>query len=303
MQKKTTFFILFFILLWGLPIHARKRPPRKETPNILPYDTELCFLPKPFGNEETKMRPRKKKTYANVGWAISDAISHAFSNIFYLHTNIFTWDTLKVASTIFPIYVGSRMFDERLQNWFYNSKFHKNINQMPRWCHDFAKYSIALPIFLLGMDALVSGNHDKRLTGQVMLIGLPFVIWTKMWVKKIEFNASFRPWNEKFSCKKRAYGGFPSGHMAQAFYMAVLYGTRYGANYGIPLGMVATFLGINFLTCNRHYASQLIAGGGFGAIYALAASKLVDTRLADTVEMGVAMDERGAPAFSLAFRW
>lgn len=303
MRKKITLFILFITMLCAIPLEARRRVPQKEIPHIDPHDTELCVLPKPFGKTEKELRPRKKKTYANVGWALSDAISHAFYNVFYLHTNIFRWDTLKVASTMFPIYVGARMIDERLQNWFYNSRVHKNINQMPKWCHDFAKYSIALPIFLLGMDALVSGNHDKRITGQVMLMGLPFVIWTKMWVKKIEFNASFRPWNEKFSCKKRAYGGFPSGHMAQAFYMAMLYGTRYGPNYGIPLGMVATFLGINFLTCNRHYASQLIAGAGFGTIYAFAASKLVDTRLADTIEMGIAMDEHGAPAFSLAFRW
>jgi membrane-associated phospholipid phosphatase len=303
MQKKMRFFTLFFLISGVAFLEARRRPPCKATPLIDPYDTELCVLPRLTGKTEMDVRSRKKKTYANVGWALSDAINHAFYNLFYLHLNIFTWDTLKIASTIFPVYVGSRMVDEPLQNWFYNSRFHKNINQMPGWCHDFAKYSIALPIFLLGMDALVAGNNDKRLAGQVMLIGLPFVIWTKMWVKKIEFNASFRPWNEKFSRKKRAYGGFPSGHMAQAFYMAMLYGTRYGANYGIPLGMVAMFLGINFLTCNRHYASQLIAGAGFGTIYAFAASKLVDSRLADTIEMGLAMDEHGAPAFSLAFRW
>lgn len=304
MQKKQILFALFFLILCATTSEgARRRPPQKEHPRVDPYDTQLCVLPKPFGDTEKHLKPRKKKTYANVGWALSDAIRHAFYNVFWLHVNIFTWDTLKVASTMFPIYVGSRMFDERLQNWFYNSRFHKNINQMPRWCHDLAKYSIALPIFMLGMDALVSGNNDRRITGQVMLMGLPFVIWTKMWVKKIEFNASFRPWNEKFSRKKRAYGGFPSGHMAQAFYMAMLYGTRYGANFGIPLGIVATFLGLNFLTCNRHYASQLIAGAGFGTIYALAASKLVDSRLAENMEMGIAMDERGAPAFSLAFRW
>ena len=69
------------------------------------------------------------------------------------------------------------------------------------------------------------------------------------------------------------------------------------------VGTAAVFLCLNFLTCNRHYASQLIAGAGFGTIYALAASKLVDSRLADTVEMGVTMNEHGAPAFSLAFRW
>lgn len=202
MHKKMRLSILFLCLLAATTTFAgRRRPPKKEVPNIAPDDIELCVLPRPFPDQEKYLKPRKKKTYANVGWALSDAIRHAFYNVFYLHANIFTWDTLKVASTMFPIYVGSRMFDEHLQNWFYNSKFHKNINQMPGWCQDFARYSIALPIFLLGMDALVAGNNDKRITGQIMLMGLPFVIWTKMWVKKIEFNASFRPWNEKFSRK------------------------------------------------------------------------------------------------------
>lgn len=294
---------VLFLVTCAQPGEARRRTVLKEVPHIHPYDTHLCVLPKPNAFQVEELRPRKKKTYAHAGWALADMIRYAFYDIFWLHVNIFTWDTLKVVGTMFPIYIGTRMYDEPLQNWFYNSRFHKNINQMPDWCHDVAKYSIAVPIFFLGMDAFVSGNNDRRLTAQIMLLGLPFVIWTKMWVKKIEFNASFRPWNEKYSCKKRAYGGFPSGHMAQALYMAVLYGTRYGANYGVPLGIIATFLGLNFLTCNRHYASQLIAGAGFGAIYALAASKLVDTRLSKSVELGMTVTEQGSPAFSVAFRW
>ena len=126
MHKKMRFSILFLCLLSVTSLTARRRS-KKVIPNIAPYDTELCVLPRPFPEQEKHLNPRKKKTYAHVGWALSDAIRHAFYNVFYLHTNIFTWDTLKVASTMFPIYVGSRMLDEHLQNWFYNSKFHKNI--------------------------------------------------------------------------------------------------------------------------------------------------------------------------------
>ncbi len=280
MQKKVVHFVLFCFALYAVPVYGNGEVVGEYTPLKQP-----------------------KKKYANVGYALSDMVSNALYDILILHKNIFTWNTLKVASTVFPLYAGARMFDERLQNWFYNSRWHKNINQMPGWCHDLSKYSIALPIFLLGSDALFSGDDEKRWTGQILLLGLPFVIWTKMWVKKIDFDASLRPWNEHFSCVKRSYGGFPSGHMAQALYMAVLYGSRYGAHYAVPLGLVAAFLSINFLTCNRHYASQLVAGGGFGTIYALAASKLVDSKMADKVQMNVTLDDHGRPAFSLAFKW
>ena len=55
----------------------------------------------------------------------------------------------------------------------------------------------------------------------------------------------------------------------------VLYGMRFGYQFAVPLGAVTAFVGTTFLACNRHYFSQLIAGAGFGAIYALAANKVI----------------------------
>ena len=249
------------------------------------------------GEYTTRVRRRQKKGY--VGQAIGETISGAVKDIFVLHKNLFTWSSFKVVTTAFPFFVAARMIDEKLQNCFYDKSCHKNINQMPSWCHDVAKVSIAAPIVLLGLDGLLSRDNDRRWTAQILLVGMPFVIWTKKLVKQMEFQDCLRPWNEKFSCKERSFGGFPSGHMAQALYMAVLYGMRYGPRYAVPLSAMATFIGVTFITCNRHYLSQILAGSAFGTIYALAASKLVDMKLTKNVKLGLAVDHEGRPKFSV----
>ena len=132
---------------------------------------------------------------------------------------------------------------------------------------------------------------------------MPFVIWTKKLVKKLRFECFRRPWHEAFSCEERSYGGFPSGHMAQALYMAVLYGTRYGPAYAVPLGIMSTAIGVTFVTCNRHYLSQIIGGAAFGTLYALAANKVVESNMKDTVKLGLKVDNYGRPSFSFAFKW
>ena len=238
-----------------------------------------------------------------VGRNLGEAVSSAASDILNLHKNLFTWNSFKVICSVFPLFVGARMLDEKLQRCFYDAQVHKNKNQMPSWCHDLAKVSIAVPIVLLGSNALFAQNDEKRWSGQILLLGMPFVIWTKKLVKQMKFDACLRPWHERYSCDKRSFGGFPSGHMAQVLYMAVLYGTRYGPRYAVPLGGLGVFIGVTFLTCNRHYLSQLIAGGAFGTLYGLAASKLVDKKLTDRVKLDIAVDEVGHPTFSASVRW
>lgn len=66
-----------------------------------------------------------------------------------LHKNLLSWDTFKIATALFPLYIGTRMIDERLQNCFYDKKNHKNIYCIPKQCHDLAQWSIAIPITIL----------------------------------------------------------------------------------------------------------------------------------------------------------
>lgn len=225
------------------------------------------------------------------------------ADIWWLNVGLFTWDTFKILTTIFPIYVGTRMIDERVQNCFYDRAHHKNINQPPAWVHDAAQFSIGIPIVLLGSYAFFERDLEKRQAGRLLLLGLPFVIWGKSLIKKINMRACYRPWNEQFSCKRRSLGGLPSGHMSEAMYTAVLFGARFGPKYAVPLGLLAAFLGTAFVVCNRHYTSQIVAGAGLGTIYAYAANKVIDRNLCGNWSAGMECDENGTPMFSVDCRF
>lgn len=55
---------------------------------------------------------------------------------------------------------------------------------------------------------------------------------------------------------------FPSGHTAAAFSGASFLNSRYGAAWGIPAYAAATFVGASRIHGNRHYADDVVAGGG-----------------------------------------
>jgi len=228
-------------------------------------------------------------------------------DILRLHGKLFTWDSYKVLAGFFPPFIAARMADDCVHCCFYDRSCHKNINQMPEWCQTAARFGIAIPIVTLGSMMFWSSDEDKRMTSYIFLLGMPFVIFGKDVIKKFRMNACLRPWNEHFSCTERASGGFPSGHMAEAAYMLVLYGKRFGPRYAIPLAASATFLAATFISCNRHLVSQMVAGFGLGTMFALAADKLIDSKLARAKmkNMNVAfdIDHRGAPALKFAYKF
>lgn len=217
---------------------------------------------------------------------------------------LFSLDTFKVVTTTFPFYVATRMFDQDLQKTFHRTCCHTDINQAPKWCYKLSKYGLGIPMTTLALMALFGTNEEFRTTGRIFFIGMPFVLSGKDIIKKFQFDANKRPWCDRFSCEKQAYGGFPSGHMAEITYMTVLYGLRYGVKAAVPLGLFGTFLGVTFLNCNRHYLSQLIAGAGLGTLFALAADKVIDNRLAKIYNKrftcGYDTDSRGQPAFRIS---
>lgn len=230
-------------------------------------------------------------------------IGEIASDVVGLNVGLFSWDTFKIITTIFPLFVGARMIDERVQNCFYDRSHHKNLNQPPAWVHDAAQYSIGIPIVLLGSYAFFECDLEKQQAGRLLLLGLPFVIWGKTLLKKINMRACYRPWNEQFSRKRQSLGGLPSGHMSEAMYTAVLFGARFGPKYAVPLGFLAAFLGAAFVACNRHYLSQIVAGAGLGTIYAVAANKVIDRNLCDRWSAGMECDANGTPLFSLGCRF
>jgi len=228
-----------------------------------------------------------------------------FHDMFWVNAGLFSWDSFKIFVTTLPFYAAARMTDEKLHNCFFDRKHKKNKNEPAQWCKEVARLSIGVPIALLGIQSFLSRDEDMRKTSQVFLLGMPFVLLAKDIIKKLDFDVCKRPWHEKFAKEQRKYGGFPSGHLAEATYTAVLYGMRYGPSYAIPLGSVAVFVTTVFLSCNRHYLSQMVAGAGFGAMYAFSANRLIDSSLAKNKELafGLSPGDTGGLAVSVACKF
>jgi hypothetical protein len=223
-----------------------------------------------------------------------------------INLGLFAWDSLKVFVITAPFFAGARMIDEKLHNCFFDHKNKRNINEPAQWCKEVARLSIGIPIALLGTQAFFSREPNMQTTSQVFLTGMPFVLLAKdIFKEQLNFDLCKRPFHQTFAKEQRKFGGFPSGHLAEATYTAVLYGMRFGINYALPLGSVAVFVTIVFLSSNRHYLSQMIAGAGFGAMYALSANRLVESKLAKKSEMqlGLGVGDHGEPVAKLSMRF
>ena len=217
--------------------------------------------------------------------------------------NLFDWDTLKIAAITFPFFVGARIIDEKLHSCFYDFDKHKNINNPPKWCHDFAEWSVSGPMIFCALEAVLARDNEFREACRTYFVGMPFVISGKDLLKSLHFDSCLRPWNQKFGCECRSPGGFPSGHVAEATYAAVIFGLRYGPPAAIPLGLLAVGVGATFITCNRHYLSQLVAGAGLGAMFGLAAHKFIDEKMRLKYHMSVTINKQGGPSFNFAYNF
>ena len=236
-----------------------------------------------------------RKGFNVVGAALSDMIA--------LNKNLVSTESFIVIASTLPIYLAARLIDDPLQCHFFTHHTHKNINQLPQWCHDTVRFGIGIPIVLLGSQLFLSNDPEWREAAWMLFLGIPFVIFGKDIIKRFDADFCMRPWHEDF-CKdhKRAMGGFPSGHMAQATYIATLYGIRFGPKLAIPLGLFAASVGLVFLNCNRHYFSQLVAGVGLGALYGIAANKVIDLKLCPDLRIDFCLDRNG-PAIKACFKF
>lgn len=232
----------------------------------------------------------------------SDTIRDIAREVIGIHCNIINWDTLKVLITAFPPFIAARMIDEDVQSFFYDRAHHKNIHQLPYWCHGVANWAISIPIGILALQTLFCQDQEFCETNKTCLIGVIFVVSGKVLLKKLNFGFCLRPWHEKFSCSKRATGGFPSGHAAEVTYIALLYGMRYGPKFIVPFSLLALGVAGTFWNCNRHYLSQLVGGAAFGAIYALAANKFIDAKLCKkNITLSLSTNQYGGPSLHLGY--
>jgi hypothetical protein len=245
---------------------------------------DSCYRPKKIFKSEA---PALRCLFNSIGSAMQDVID--------LHLNIISKETFIVIAATMSPYLISRQIDDHIQCHFFSHTNHKNINQCPHWCKSLVRFGIGVPIVAFGSQLFLSRDPEWREAAWMLLLGIPFVIFGKDVIKTFDADFCLRPWHEDF-CQdhKRGGGGFPSGHMAQASYIATLYGMRFGPKLAVPLTFFAAALGIIFVNCNRHYLSQLIAGAGLGAIYGIAANKVIDRKLSESWNVGLCIDRHGA---------
>lgn len=222
-------------------------------------------------------------------------------DVLRIHKNLFSVTTAQIFTAFTPIYIVSRSIDEDLQSRFYDPGNHKNTCQFPKACHQIARFGVGIPMAFLSSLMFFAPSHEMRVTARVFALGWPFVHFTKDVIKSIDTKGCLRPWHEDFSCTKRSTGGFPSGHMANMTYTATLWGLRYGPKWGIPLSLGAAFVFADFINCNRHYLSQLIAGAGLGVIYAFAVNKVIEKKLSHNIDLKVQCNTRGKPTVILSY--
>lgn len=293
MQKKWLLLCIFTISIDAQEIED-------SFSNTIPHwsswsdtDTQICP-----GAIDKRWYVRDRKPPLNI----KNIFRTVWDEVIGIHRCLFDWDTLKIFALAFPACIGARMIDQDLQSCFYDWHHHKNKHTPPDWCHTVAEWAVAVPITFFGLQVFLGKDNEFRETNLTFLIGMPFVISGKDIIKNIRFDACLRPWNEKFGCEKRSSGGFPSGHAAEGAYMAVLYGLQYGPKFAIPLTLLTVGVSAIFLTCNRHYLSQLVAGVALGAMYGVAAHKFVQTKkIKRNIHFNMSVNENGGPAFSLAY--
>lgn len=221
-----------------------------------------------------------------------------------MYRNLIDWDSYKTVVATFPLYAAASMADRPIHEQFYDHCLHENIKQMSSGLVFFAEH-VAIPIEAVTASGLFLFASDKRLreTSKMFIIGLPFVVWTADLIKvAFKSNCCYRPLHEHFSKNhKRSYGGFPSAHAAQVTYAATLFGLQYGAPAAVPLSIIGSLVVAAFINDNRHYVSQIVAGGGLGVLYALAASKVVDKKVDSSFNLSVGSTSKGKPALQLAY--
>jgi len=236
--------------------------------------------------------------HLKTGWIIPPIFREAVEINYNL---FFSFDTFKIFTSLFPLYVGCKMIDNDVQSCFYESRCHKNCCQLPSWCEYAATLGIGISIVALGSFAFLGKTDEVRTISRVFLVGMPFVIFGKDLIKKWKCSHCKRPRNSKFSRFKDYYGGFPSGHMAESIYMTVFFGLHYGAKAYIPLSVLSLFVAAESINCNRHYLSQVVAGAGLGAAFAVAAHKVVKREFNEKkISLDFDCDQRGNPALSLS---
>lgn len=207
-------------------------------------------------------------------------------------------DTYKILLSTAPFYGIGRVLDGSLHDYFYNAKKHRNIHELAPVFDKMVDPLMGTSLTILLLLQFIAHDEHTRSVSRAFLAGLPFLWVYKDIIKALPFDGNIRPKNEHFCCNKKYYGGFPSGHMFEATFMAYLFGSELGASYAIPLTAFATLVAVQSVASNRHTVSQVIAGTACGCMFAVAARKLVRRDLHDRQSCGILINGSGQLALS-----
>ena len=231
----------------------------------------LCwFISLKSSTSIENIKPQKEGQYINC------LIKNYALDLWDFTKGLFSSDTIIVAGIFIPTYFLSRLIDTRVHSHFYCSHHHHNISE----CHTFDVFcgsDVIFGLLLTGLSlpAFISHNECLRTTSRIFLETIPFLLLAKKLLKKMRVSESVRPFCQWYH-KKKTFSGFPSGHLLTLVFTATLFGSQLGPRWAIPFALWSGITFIDFISSNRHYVSQMIAGAGFGLIFGLAASKVVD---------------------------
>jgi membrane-associated phospholipid phosphatase len=238
-------------------------------------------------------------TYNSVT-PLTHFMQNLISDMVYFNKYLFlTADTYKILMLSSPFYMAGRAADKPTHEYFYNKTNHRNIHQIA----PVFKYSVD-PLMAVAFTTLISlqflpplDEHTRKVS-EVFLAALPFLSLYKDVLKTLHFKGALRPRNQCFSAFRTYYGGFPSGHMWEATFMAYLFGAELGIDYAIPLSAFATLVAIQSVAINRHTVSQVVAGTALGLVFGVASQKVVHRSLHRDSSCGILVNKSGGITFT-----
>ncbi len=259
----------------------------------------------PVWSHETSVKgvPLSKLTwpwYSRASYWFMDTVTLVVREVVEFHYTLFDLDTIQLLTWSVPPYLISRAADPHIHCCFYDASCHKNLKQMPSAVVRTINSLGNIGVWGFSSLAVLSSNEHTRRVARIYLIGDLAGMVLKNVIKSVEGGAGVRPGNEHFP-QKKTFGGFPSGHMFEATYMVTTLGLEYGYKVGLPLSAFAGLVFGTLIGSNRHYASQVVAGGALGIVYGVAAHKLINSTDNRSLSYGVGGDGNGGVACRLGY--
>ena len=246
------------------------------------------------------------------GWVLaalllgSVARANLFTDLLYdcyaIPRDFFTSrETYYVGAFFAPAFFASFSCDRPIHSCFYCRHQHKNLCQMPTWCHLASDKGAVVLGLGMGAGMLAWPDHEIREAGAAFSVGMTYMLVIKDLFKTIQCEENRRPRNGSFDRHKKYYGGCPSGHLGLAAYITTFMARSFGTVWAIPFGIWTALSFFASLNGNRHYLSQLIAGGCLGAAVGLAAAKVFCEYKTEQFSCKLAVDEGGGPVVRASY--